>query len=228
MIKDFFKKNYFAVIMIVVIFIEQAIIYWLSKLINSNLYQYDLSIKGIDENIPLIKWFILPYVLCYPWWYLGLFVSLKYNRPKFYRYICVSIIGYFIAGLLFVLLPTTINRPVVEANDILSFIIKFIYDADTPTNLFPSLHCFISWNCYVSIRGDKNVPIWYRLGYLVMAVLVCLSTVFIRQHFVVDIFAGIILVEIINIIIEKTKIHHKFINYEIKILKERDYDNRSI
>ena len=43
-----------------------------------------------------------------------------------------------------------------------------------------------------------------------MAILVFLSTVFVRQHYVVDIFAAVLLVEIINLIIEKTKCYNVF------------------
>lgn len=219
-LKQFIKDNKFPILMVLLIFIEQAVVYWISKFINSNLYQYGLTIKNIDDKIPFINWFILPYVLCYPWWYLGLIVPLIYNKPKFYRYICVSIIGYFISGLFFVFLPTTIVRPEVEADNFLNFIVKFIYDNDTPTNLFPSIHCFISWNCYVSIRGDKNVHFGYRVGYFLMAILVFLSTVFVRQHYVVDIFAAVLLVEIINLIIEKTKCYNVFFEFEKKLNKK--------
>ena len=49
-----------------------------------------------------------------------------------------------------------------------------------------------------------------------MAILVCMSTVFIKQHYFVDIFAGIILCEIVNLIIGKTKIHLKLMEKEGK------------
>ena len=78
------------------------------------------------------------------------------------------------------------------------------------------MHCFISWNVYVSVRGDKKVPWLIRLVYLIMAILVCMSTVFIKQHYFVDIFAGIILCEIVNLIIGKTKIHLKLMEKEGK------------
>ena len=63
--------------------------YWFSAFILNDGEKNKITLKNIDDKIPFINWFILPYVLCYPWWYLGLIVPLIYNKPKFYRYICV-------------------------------------------------------------------------------------------------------------------------------------------
>ena len=213
---QYIKNNYFAILMIVLIFIVQAFVYWFTKVINGPMLKFDLSIPGIDENIPFINWFIIVYIGCYPWWYLGLLASLKYNRPNFYKAIVVSLISYVIAGLFFVFLPTEIERPVIENTNILNWLTNFIYSTDIPTNLFPSMHCFISWNVYVSVRRDKAIPLYIRIPYLIMAILVCMSTVFIKQHYFVDIFAGIILCEIVNFIVSKTKLHLRLMKKEVK------------
>lgn len=213
---QYIKNNLFAILMIVLIFVVQAFMYWATKFINEPMYKYDLSILGIDDKIPFINWFIIVYIGCYPWWYLGILAPLRYNRPKFYRYIVVSLISYLIAGFFFIFLPTEIERPVIENTNILNWLVNFIYNSDTPTNLFPSMHCFISWNVYVSVRRDKKVPVAIRLGYLIMAILVCMSTVFIKQHFFVDIFAGILLCEVVNLIVGKTKIYLKLMKKEGK------------
>ncbi len=220
-IMHFVRDNVYEVLLTLLIFVVQALIYWASKLINANLYQYDLTIKGLDDKLPFINWFIIAYVGCYPWWYLGLLVPIKYNKDKFFRYIFTSLVGYVICGITFCVFPTTIIRPTIENNNILNMLVNLIYSLDTPTNLFPSVHCFISWNLYVSIRGDKKVPFGFRLLYLILAILVFLSTVFIKQHYVVDIFAAIFLVEVLNFISCKTQIHTKFI-----VLKKK-YTSRS-
>ena len=118
---QYIKNNSFALLMIALIFIVQALMYWATKLINASMDKYDLTILGIDDKIPFINWFILIYIGCYPWWYLGILVPLKYNRPKFYQYIVVSLISYLIAGLFFVFLPTEIKRPTIENTNVLCF-----------------------------------------------------------------------------------------------------------
>lgn len=192
----FIKKNYIAIIIHILVVCVQCLVYSGSKFINGSMYQYNLNIDFIDNFIPFVNWFIIVYVLCYPWWYLGPFLSLKYSRKRYYNYLISAAIGYIVAGIFFIVLPTTIERPIVYNDNFLNMLVNFIYEVDTPaTNLFPSLHCFISWNCYLSIRKEKTIPIIFRTSYLIFACLVCASTVFVKQHFFVDIIGGVILAE---------------------------------
>ena len=77
--------------------------------------------------------------------------------------------------------------------------LQFIYNMDggtSPSNLFPSIHCYVSWLCYRGLNGAKEIPKWYQNFSLVFAVLVIISTQVLKQHYVVDAVAGIALVEI--------------------------------
>ncbi len=61
--------------------------------------------------------------------------------------------------------------------------------------MFPSIHCLVSWLCYAGLRGRKDVPDWYRRVSLVLAVMVCISTLLTKQHVIADVFGGILLAE---------------------------------
>lgn len=209
------KRNYIAIILLVVSFAIQLLAYSGTRLINSNMNTFDLSISFIDNNIPFVNWFIIFYIACYPWWYLGPLLVLKYERVKYYEYIVSAVIGYIIGGIFYIALPTEIVRPVIENDNIFNVLVNFIYSTDIPANnLFPSFHCFISWNVYLSIRGNKKVPTYYRIGYLVFALFVCASTVFVKQHFFVDILAGIGLAELTFLIAKKIKLSKKILDLE--------------
>ena len=43
--------------------------------------------------------------------------------------------------------------------------------------------------------AEESLPVWYRAGCGVMAVLICISTVAVRQHVLADVAAGILLAE---------------------------------
>ena len=217
----YIKKNSFAILSLIIVFGIQLLAYSGTRLINSQMKTFDLSISFIDNNIPFVNWFIIFYIACYPWWYLGPLLILKYRREGFYEYLISATIGYIIGGIIFIVLPTEIERPIIDNNNILNILVNFIYSTDMPANnLFPSFHCFISWNVYLSIRGNKEVSIYYRIGYLVFALFVCASTVFIKQHFFVDILAGMLLAEITFFISKRIKIKDKLINLEKKYIKE--------
>ena len=71
---------------------------------------------------------------------------------------------------------------------------------DQPTNLFPSIHCLVSWFCYTGIRGRKEVPAWYRAFSCIFALLVVLSTQFTKQHYIADAIAGVLLAEVLSLL----------------------------
>ena len=72
----------------------------------------------------------------------------------------------------------------------------WVYSVDAADNLFPSIHCLVSWFCYIGIRGREDLPVWYRRFSCVMALLVCASTLTTKQHVLVDVAGGILLAEL--------------------------------
>ncbi|MHA1377218.1 MAG: phosphatase PAP2 family protein [Candidatus Helarchaeota archaeon] len=87
------------------------------------------------------------------------------------------------------------------------------YTSDTSFNCFPSLHAAVStmvfycWYRYAKIELDhpKAPPKWLRqiiaVVTLVIAILVMLSTLFVKQHYITDEFAGFFLAIIVGKIV---------------------------
>ena len=65
-----------------------------------------------------------------------------------------------------------------------------------PSNLFPSIHCYVSWMCYRGLKGAREIPVWYQRFSFVFAALIIISTQVLKQHYIVDAVAGVALVEI--------------------------------
>ena len=84
---------------------------------------------------------------------------------------------------------------------------RFLYWIDSGDNIFPSLHCMIAWLCWVGVRGNKQVPLPWRIMTLIMAMLVCLSTLTTRQHVLLDVFGGILLSEFCYCLSDFTMLH---------------------
>ncbi len=87
-------------------------------------------------------------------------------------------------------------RPEVTGTTFWDSALRFLYAIDASDNLFPSIHCLIAWLCWAGVRGNKEVSLPWRVSAAVMAVLVCLSTLTVRQHVLPDVFAGILLGEL--------------------------------
>ena len=76
------------------------------------------------------------------------------------------------------------------------WLVRFIYQMDAPVNLFPSIHCLESWCAIHAAFAMKKMPKWYRLVTVVMSLGVFASTLFIKQHVILDMFGGIAVFEI--------------------------------
>jgi membrane-associated phospholipid phosphatase len=82
-------------------------------------------------------------------------------------------------------------RPVeVSGDDFATWSLRALYGADPPYNCFPSIHVAHSFVSALTIARVHR-----RLGVvtLVSAGLVALSTLYTKQHYVVDVIAGVLL-----------------------------------
>ncbi len=171
------------------------IAYYIPKAILTDAVHHDLSIF-IDGLIPFWPWFISFYILAYVQWASNYILHSHIGREPFYHIATSVIIAKVISMVFFLVIPTEIARPEVTGGGLWNFLTRLIYEADTPRNLFPSLHCVESWTVYRAARMMKNAPRWYAPLQLFITVMVFASTVFVKQHFFIDIFAGILAVEL--------------------------------
>lgn len=117
------------------------------------------------------------------------------GKEHFYRFVAAEMPTRLVCGLIFIFFPTTNIRPEIAGNSLSALLMNRLYEMDQPTNLFPSIHCLVSWFCFITIRGEKKIPKWYRIFSCIFALLVCASTQFTKQHYLIDIAGGILLAE---------------------------------
>ena len=171
------------------------LVYFATKMITDGGHHYDISLP-IDHKFPFIPVFVIFYILSYVQWVTGYLTIAREEENFALRAISAEIIAKFICLAIFLILPTTMARPEIVGNDIFSKLTGLIYSADTPTNLFPSIHCLESWIIFRTSFGLKRVGRWITPVYAVFALLVFLTVLFIRQHLILDIPAGIMVGEL--------------------------------
>lgn len=192
----------------------QSILYFVSKLL-----QGDLNLVGnvIDTKIPFVPAFFIPYCI----WYLMIFIIPYYlyckDKDKFIKYTMAYILCSMIGNIVFISYPSTVARPTVTGTDIFSLIAKFIYWIDTPTNCFPSLHCAISMLFILYICESKNTNIITKISVCIISILIMLSTLFTKQHVVVDFISGDILALIVYLIVKPSKKLPNYIKTKLNI-----------
>lgn len=165
---------------------------------------YDFTL-AFDRAVPLVPEFVIIYLGCYLFWGINYILIAGLGKEHCYRFVTADIMSRLICCAFFLLLPTTNVRPVLTGGGVWENILQFVYNMDAPTRLFPSIHCLVSWFCYIGIRGQKKVPKWYRVFSCIFALLVCVSTQFTKQHYIIDVFGGIIIAEVTYYIAFHTK-----------------------
>lgn len=151
----------------------------------------------LDSCIPFCEWFVIPYCLWYPLLVaVGLYLLLR-DRDAFRRYMAFLALTFFISELVWLLIPNGQDlRPAVMPRDnLLTALVANLYRIDTNTNVFPSVHVVGSigallavWDC-PALRRRKTLC---HLT-LILAALICVSTLFIKQHALLDVCGGLAL-----------------------------------
>ena len=149
---------------------------------------------ALDSRIPFCEWFIIPYCLWYPLLVaVGLYLLFR-DSNSFRRYMRFLAVTFFLSALIWFLVPNGQDlRPLAMPRDnFLTRWVSAIYAVDTNTNVFPSVHVVGSvaaawavWEC----RSLRKHPVlcW---GVTLLAGLICISTLFIKQHAVLDVVSG--------------------------------------
>lgn len=170
------------------------IVYMGTDRITENWKHYDLTLP-IDRAVPVVPAFAAVYLGCYLFWTVNYIIIARQGKEYCIRFAVADMMSRLICGTFYLLMPTTNIRPVLTEPGFWDSVLLLVYSIDPPTRLFPSIHCLVSWFCYIGIRRQKNIPKGYRIFSCFFALLVCVSTQLTKQHYIVDAIAGIILAE---------------------------------
>lgn len=148
----------------------------------------------IDDYIPFCEIFVIPYVF----WFLYLFgmyaYTLFYDVDAFRRIMKFTAITYLATIVIYAIFPTRQDlRPMDFERD--NFLTRFMadyYAFDTNTNVCPSLHVIGSAAvCFAGLHGKNFQTVCWKIWFAVSAVLISISTVFLKQHSILDIVYAI-------------------------------------
>lgn len=180
-----------------------AVVYYGARFLMDNKYHYNLS-NRLDEQIPFIPWMVVVYLGCYVFWILNYILGSRQREKIAFRFLSADLAAKIVCLICFLAFPTTNVRPVVEENSFWETVIVWLYRTDAADNLFPSIHCLTSWFCFIAVRENEEIPLWYKILSVILALSVCVSTVTIKQHVLIDVVSGIALAEGSYLFVEKS------------------------
>jgi membrane-associated phospholipid phosphatase len=154
-------------------------------------------VTEVDKAIPLVEAFIIPYILWYPFVFLCLVYFCFKDKKAYFRTLISISIGMLISYFIFFVFQTHVPRPALQGNDIFTRLVALIYSRDNPYNCFPSLHVLES---YLMIKGiyacsERNKLATAFINFMAAAII--LSTLFVKQHVILDVFGAVYLGEVV-------------------------------
>lgn len=169
-------------------------VYYGARIATASFPHYDLT-TYFDRLIPVVPFFTSIYFLAFPFWAAGYILSVRISRDQAMTLLCGDFLSKGVCLVFFLLFPTTNIRPEIAGRGIWEALLLWLYQTDSPDNLFPSIHCLVSWLCFAGIRRQPTIPLPCQAATLFMALLVFLSTLFTRQHVIADVLGAIVIGE---------------------------------
>lgn len=161
----------------------------------------------LDDYIHFNEWFVIPYFL----WFIYIFATVAYflitSKQDFYKCCAYLFSGMTICLIIYTFWPNghhlRVDLDSLGRSNILIDVMSRLYSFDTATNVFPSIHVFNSIGAFIAINKSERLHKikWLQWSAFILTVLICLSTVYLKQHSVLDIFGGIALGIVLYIIV---------------------------
>ena len=205
-----YMKNKKFLITISILLVTQAFFYWFIKLFQNNPHYINYY---LDKEIPFIPQFIYIYNLFYPFIFIAFYYLFKKDENTYYQGIIAGIIGFLLCDMIYLYYPTIMLRPPIPNNiDFLTeFIVKITYFFDEPAlNCFPSIHCLFCFQIIFSYLKTRSINTKHKILGITISLLIIISTILVKQHYILDIISAFLICTIANIIIDLTNLANKF------------------
>lgn len=157
--------------------------------------RYHVMHCALDDRIPFCELFLIPYLF----WFIymvGIHVYTFFRDQRaFQRLMWFIILSYTVGLIFFYCFPTIqLLRPEVFPRDnLLTDMLAAFYRTDTNTNVCPSLHVVGSMAVFYAARDTRLFDHrGWRCFFYATTFLICISTVFLKQHSAIDVVVGML------------------------------------
>lgn len=187
-------------------FLFNCLVYSGSKVVAGSWYHHNIE-SSLDLKLPFVPEFLVIYFGCYLFWALNYILIARQDRKSVYQFFTADFLSRCVCLVFFLAFPTTNTRPFITGRGFWNRAVLWLYSIDSADNLFPSIHCLVSWFCYLGIRKRKEIPLWYQRISMIIAFFVFASTLLTKQHVIIDVIAGAALAQICFMIGQKTNLY---------------------
>jgi membrane-associated phospholipid phosphatase len=187
MIKSSYNRHFRRTLWLIVILATLAMYFPINRFIQGGV-QLRLS---IDRYIPLYPPFIIPYLLG-SLSFIGLpaWAAVKAKSGQFESYAISILLASVVSYVVYIAFPTFVTRPEITSSDMFSSAIALLYQNDRAYDAAPSGHTFYTTVSVLFLV--KWIP-RYTAAWALFGACIIASTLFTRQHNVLDLVCGLAL-----------------------------------
>ena len=195
--KSLIKKILYVIVtllpMAVYMVIYMPVFFWVESLEPAN--GFHIIHTAIDDMIPVVEAFIIPYALWLPYLVGGMIaIAIKSRRiSRKTSYMLMTGMSLFIVISIVYPNALELRAAIPGRENIFIDMISYLHSIDTPTDVLPSLHVYDA----IVVAGGLHLAYPEKKILLaasdLLTLLIILSTVFIKQHSIIDVIAGIVL-----------------------------------
>ena len=156
----------------------------------------------LDALIPLVPVFVVPYLFLFVYVGAALLILFFDRSDRYYRMVLSFFVGMGVATLVFYFFPTYMPRPVLVGTGPFVSALRWVYSMDSPFNCLPSTHVLYSTIAFWHLYRWRPRARAFQLTSLAILLLICASTVLVKQHNTPDIPTGFALAMAVSLLFE--------------------------
>ena len=148
---------------------------------------------GIEPKLaidifPIWPIWVLPYVLCYALWPAGvIWIILKTEDRWFRAFLAACIFTFTFGVIIFIFVPTYVKPASLPGNDVFTVLLRTLHENWGRYDAFPSGHIYVT--TLLTLFLIRRYP-RHRLLWGLILVIISFSTLFTRQHYILDVLGG--------------------------------------
>lgn len=176
-----FYKKYERTLLLFLVIIAWALCYFLINSFSEGRTTHILAFS-FEKSIPFIPFFVVFYVSAY------IIIAVPYfvlrDIQEYRKAVLAYLFVIFISSVIYIIYPVKAMRPEISGEGLFLNMVGWLYGIAKPYNLFPSLHISLSaMSTLICLRHNK------KIGYILIMLLflISFSTLFVKQHYLVDI-----------------------------------------
>ena len=200
--KKFYVKYKHGIPLIVYGIIYLSWFAYLEKTVTKN---YRVIHMAIDDYIPFCEVFIIPYLLWFAYVAAVVLFFFFKNKNDYYKVCTFLFTGMTIFLVISTLWPNGhhLRLQVMPRSNLFTSLVSSLWQTDTPTNLWPSIHVYNSLGAHFAIARSKEFENkrGIRICSLILASSIILSTVFLKQHSVFDVLTAFVMGAVMYVLV---------------------------